>query len=54
MPKVTSIQDRSAVVVWSPFKDHCDIVALGAKVRFGKSNHASDILHEKRVHARVQ
>lgn len=33
MTLITQIEDKGAVVAWSPIGEHADVIALGSKVR---------------------
>ena len=34
MTLITQIEDKGAVVAWSPIGEYADVIALGSKVRF--------------------
>ena len=34
MTKIAELQDKGAVVAWSPIGEYADVIALGSKVRF--------------------
>ncbi len=38
MTLITQIEDKGAVVAWSPIGEHADVIALGSKVRIYNNN----------------
>ena len=38
MTLITQIEDKGAVVAWSPIVEYADVIALGSKVRFSFSS----------------
>lgn len=38
MTLITQIEDKGAVVAWSPIGEHADVIAVGSKVRIHTNN----------------